>query len=157
MIVRRPAVNERDVLEEAVLDLDEGLQGDTWNRRGSSRTPDGSPHPGMQLTVMNTRVIELLSGSRDHWPLAGDQLYVDMDLSRANLPPGTHFAIGEAIVEVSAQPHTGCDKFVARFGLDAMKFVNSPLGRELNLRGINAFVVSPGTVRRGDPVRKILR
>ena len=154
MIVRRPAVNEREVLDEAMLDLEDGLSGDTWNRRGSSRTPDGSPHPGMQLTLMNTRVIDFLTGGREHWPLAGDQLYVDMDLSTTNLPPGTRLAIGGAVVEVSAMPHTGCDKFVARFGLDAMKFVNSPLGRELNLRGINAFVVTPGLVRRGDSVRK---
>ena len=157
MIVRRPLVNEREVLDEAMLDMRDGLSGDSWNRRRSSRTPDGSPHPGMQLTLMNTRVIELLAGSREHWPLAGDQLYLDMDLSTANLPPGTRLSIGDAIVEVSTMPHTGCDKFVARFGLDAMKFVNSAVGRELNLRGINAFVVTPGTVRRGDPVRKVVR
>ena len=155
LIVRRPAINEREVLDEAWLDLQEGLRGDTWNRRGSSRTPDRSPHPGMQLTLMNTRVIELVAGSRDRWPLAGDQLYVDLDLSLANLPAGTRLAIGDAVVEVSPQPHTGCDKFVERFGLEAMKFVNSPLGRQLNLRGINAFVVSPGRVRRGDVVRKV--
>ena len=155
MIVRRPAVNEREVLDEAMLDVHAGLSGDTWHRRGSSRTPDGSPHPGMQLTLMSTRVIDLLSGSRDHWPLAGDQLYVDFDLSLANLPAGTRLAIGSAILEVTPQPHTGCGKFVERFGLDAMKFVNSPIGRELCLRGINARVVQNGTIRRGDIVRKI--
>jgi hypothetical protein len=155
MIVRRPAIGEREVLEAAMLDLQDGLTGDTWNRRPSSRTADWSPHPEMQLTVMNTRVIDLVSGGREQWALAGDQLYVDMDLSRANLPPGTRLAIGDAVIEVSTQPHTGCDKFVARFGLDAMKFVNSPLGRELNLRGINARVITPGTVRRGDSVRKL--
>ena len=156
MIVRRPGVGEREVLEAAMLDLHDGLSGDTWNRRPSSRTPDSSPHPEMQLTLMNTRVIDLVSGSREQWPLAGDQLYVDMDLSAANLPPGTRLAIGEAVIEVSTQPHTGCGKFVARFGVDAMKFVNSPLGRELNLRGINARVISPGRVRRGDSVRKLV-
>jgi hypothetical protein len=149
--------HQREVLDEAMLDLQDGLTGDTWNRRGSSRTPDGSPHPGMQLTVMNTRVIELVAGSREHWPLAGDQLYVDMDLSAANLPPGTQLSIGAAVVEVSPLPHTGCGKFVSRFGIDAMKFVNSPVGRELNLRGINAFVLVPGMVRRGDPVHKVGR
>ena len=157
LIVRRPAVNQREVLDVAVLDPDEGLRGDTWNRRGSSRTPDGGPHRGMQLTLMNTRVIELVAGHREHWPLAGDQFYVDLDLSAENLPAGTRLAIGEAVIEVSPQPHTGCAKFVERFGLDAMKFVNSKVGRQLNLRGINACVVSPGTVRRGDPVRKLAR
>jgi hypothetical protein len=155
MIVRRPAISGREVLEEGALDSGEGLVGDTWNRRQSSRTPDGSPHPEMQLTVMSTRAVELVAGDRDRWPLAGDQLYVDLDLSAANLPPGTQLEIGEAMIEVSTQPHTGCGKFVARFGLDAMKFVNSPLGRSLNLRGINARVVRPGRIRAGDVVRKV--
>jgi len=154
MIVRRPAIGARDVLETGRLDLMEGLAGDTWSKRGSSRTTDGSPHPHMQLTVMSTRVIDLLTGDRTAWPIAGDQLYVDMDLSLENLPAGTRLAVGDAIIEVSAQPHTGCDKFVARFGLDAMKFVNSPLGRQLNLRGINAIVVKEGDIRVGDIVRK---
>ena len=155
MIVRRPAISGREVLEEAALDSAEGLVGDTWNRRKSPRTADGSPHPEMQLTVMGTRAVELVAGDRERWPLAGDQLYVDLDLSGANLPPGTQLEIGEAIIEVSTLPHTGCDKFVSRFGLDAMKFVNSPLGRSLNLRGINAWVVRPGRIRPGDVVRKV--
>ena len=155
MIVRRPAINDREVLQEAALDSAEGLVGDTWNRRKSSRTPDGSPHPEMQLTVMSTRAVELVAGDRERWPLAGDQLYVDLDLSLANLPPGTQLEIGEATIEVSTLPHTGCDKFVSRFGLEAMKFVNSPLGRSLNLRGINARVVRPGRIRAGDVVRRV--
>jgi MOSC domain-containing protein YiiM len=110
----------------------------------------------MQLTVMSTRAVELVAGDRERWPLAGDQLYVDLDLSGANLPPGTQLEIGDAMIEVSTQPHTGCDKFVSRFGLEAMKFVNSPLGRSLNLRGINARVVRPGRIRAGDEVRKVV-
>lgn len=155
MIVRRPAVGEREVLEEGVLDLAEGLVGDTWRARPSSRMPDRSPHRDMQINVMASRVIDLLAGHRDRWALAGDQLFLDMDLSAANLPPGTRLAIGEAVIEVTPQPHTGCAKFVERFGLDAMKFVNSPVGRSLNLRGINARVVQPGTVRVGDRARKL--
>jgi MOSC domain-containing protein YiiM len=107
----------------------------------------------MQINIMNARATALVAGSKDRWPLAGDQLYVDLDLSGANLPPGTRLAIGSAVLEVTSQPHTGCAKFVARFGLDAMKFVNSPVGRELNLRGINAKVVTAGTIRVGDDVR----
>lgn len=156
MIVRRPAINKRDVLEEATLDTTIGLTGDSWGKRGSSRTRDGSPHPEMQLTLMNSRVVDLVSGDRARWPLAGDQLYVDLDLSVANLPPGSRLTVGEAVIEVSTQPHTGCDKFVGRFGLDAMKFVNSPLGRQLNLRGINARVIRGGRVRIGDLLRKLL-
>ena len=157
MIVRRPAVNARELLEAASLDVVQGLVGDTWQDRASSRTPDGSPHPDMQLTLMGVRTISLLAGARERWPLAGDQLFVDLDLSAANLPAGTRLAVGTAVIEVTAQPHTGCGKFVERFGVDAMKFVNSPEGRALNLRGINAKVVEGGMVRVGDSVRKLTK
>jgi hypothetical protein len=155
LIVRRPQEGARDVLQEAELNLIDGLAGDTWRFRKSSRTPDGSPHPEMQLNIMNSRSIGLLAQDKARWQLAGDQLYLDLDLSGENLPPGTQLAIGAAVIEVTAQPHTGCKKFVERFGLDAMKFVNSPVGRDLNLRGINAKVVQGGVIRLGDIARKI--
>src|SRR5688572_20836730 len=154
LIVRRPAVGKRDVLTLGHLDPLVGLIGDTWNQRGSSRMPDRSPHPDMQINVMSSRVVGLIAGDRDRWPLAGDQLYVDLDISAANLPPGTRLAIGAASLEVTAQPHTGCGKFAERFGVDAMKFVNSATGRRLNLRGINARVITDGAIRAGDVVRK---
>lgn len=152
LIVRRPEVNAREVLDVAELNEAEGLAGDTWARRGSSRTEDGSRHPDMQLNIMSARAIALIAQSQDRWPLAGDQLYIDLDLSEANLPPGSRLEIGAAIVEITAQPHTGCGKFVERFGVDAMKFVNAPTGRALRLRGLNARVVKSGTIRAGDPV-----
>lgn len=155
MIVRRPAVGAREVLDEGELDLGVGLVGDTWHRRGSSRTADGGPHPDMQINLMNARVIDLIAGHETRWPLAGDQLFVDLDLSGANVPPGTRLALGTAVLEVTSQPHTGCAKFVERFGIDAMKFVNSPDGRRLQLRGINARVVTPGRVRVGDAIAKV--
>jgi hypothetical protein len=154
LIVRRPRVDDREALDRGELDREEGLVGDSWRTRGSSSTSDGSSHPDKQLNIMNSRAVALVAQDRDRWPLAGDQLYIDMDLSTANLPPGTRLALGSAIVEVTAEPHNGCKKFVARFGRDAMKFVNSPLGRQLHLRGINARVVQPGTIRVGDRVRK---
>jgi hypothetical protein len=155
MIVRRPQVDAREVLEEGELDLAEGLLGDTWKVRGSSRTPDGSAHPDMQLNIINARVIALLAREKDRWPLAGDQLFIDLDVSSENLPPGTRLALGAAVIEVTDQPHTGCKKFAARFGLDALKFVNSPLGRQLRLRGVNARVTKPGVIRVGDLVKKL--
>ena len=155
LIVRRPQVDAREVLAEAELNTTEGLAGDTWNQRGSSRTVDGSPHPDMQLNLMNVRVVEAVAGNIKRWPLAGDQLFVDLDLSQANLPPGTRLAIGDAVIEITPQPHTGCGKFSARFGVDALKFVNSPQGRVMGLRGVNAKVITPGRVRAGDTVRKI--
>jgi len=154
LIVRRPAVDDREVVAEGELDLEVGLQGDTWRDRGSSSTPDGTANPVAQITVMNARAAALIAGNRDRWPLAGDQLFVDLDLGGANLPPGTRLSLGTAVLEVSAKPHTGCKKFAQRFGQDAARFVNSPVGRELNLRGINTRVVVPGTVRVGDAVRK---
>lgn len=155
LLVRRPRVGEREVLTEGELHPLEGLVGDGWKGRGSSRTSDGSAHPEMQLNVMNARAIALIAQARERWPLAGDQLYLDLDLSGENLPAGTRLALGEAVIEVTAQPHTGCKKFVARFGPEAMQFVNSKVGRALNLRGINARVVQPGIIRVGDVASKI--
>jgi hypothetical protein len=155
LIVRRPQADTREVLQEGELDRVEGLVGDNWKERSSTRTADGSAHPDMQLNIMNARVIALVAQERDRWQLAGDQLFIDLDLSGENLPPGTHLAIGSAVIAVTDQPHNGCQKFVARFGLDAMKFVNSVVGQELHLRGINAKVVQPGVIRTGDLVRKI--
>lgn len=155
MIVRRPRVDGREVLEEGELDLEVGLVGDSWLERGSSRTADGSSHPDMQLNVINARLLDLVAQDKARWQLAGDQLIVDFDLSEENIPPGTQLAIGSAVIEVTAQPHTGCQKFVARFGREAMLFVNSPVGKQLHLRGINARVVQPGTIRHGDAVRKV--
>ncbi len=153
LIVRRPAVDEREVLDEGFLDLDVGLTGDTWQARGSTSTADGSSNRDAQLTVMSARAAALVAGPRERWPLAGDQLYVDMDLSEGALPAGTRLAIGEAVIEITAKPHRGCAKFSDRFGPEALRFVNTGMGLVLNLRGRNARVVVPGPIRRGDPVR----
>jgi len=155
LIVRRPAENEREVLEEGTLDLADGLVGDMWRVRGSRSTPDGSANPLAQLTLQNARLAMLVAGPRERWPLAGDQLYVDLDLSVENLPPGTRLAVGSAVIEITPHPHTGCAKFSARFGSDALRFVNSQAGRMLRLRGVNTRVVEDGVVRRGDPIRKV--
>jgi len=156
LIARRPARNEREILNEAALDLSAGLVGDAWISNWNDRVPDGTPDPNRQLTLMNSRVIALLAPEKERWCLAGDQLYVDFDLSAENLPAGTRLQIGTAIVEVSSPPHTGCDKFSARFGLDALKFVNGPARKQFRLRGINARVVESGVVRRADVVRKVI-
>jgi len=152
LIVRRPEVDMREVLTRGILSPAAGLEGDSWATRDSSRTADGSPHPEMQLTLMSSRVIALLT--RD-WALAGDQFFVDLDLSVANLPAGTRLRLGAAIVEVTPEPHTGCAKFAARFGRDALRFINSGTGRALRLRGLNARVVEAGVVNQGDSVHKL--
>jgi len=155
LIVRRPEVDQREVLDEAELDITLGLIGDNWKVRGSKRTPDGSAHPEMQINIMNSRVTALVAQEREHWPLAGDQLYIDMDLSKENLPAGSRIAVGSAVLEVSPMPHTGCQKFVSRFGIEAMQFVNSELGKILCLRGINAKIIQGGTVKVGQTAKKI--
>ena len=155
LIVRRPQVDEREVMAEGQLDLVEGLVGDNWKSRGSALTADGSAHPDTQLNIMNCRVIALLAQDRERWSLAGDQLFIDLDLSTENLPPGTQLSLGSAVIEVTDQPHTGCKKFATRFGPNATRFVNSPMGRQLNLRGINAKVVQPGAIKVGDVAKKL--
>jgi MOSC domain-containing protein YiiM len=149
LVVRRPRVDEREVLARGELHVDHGLVGDDW------ATTDGDPE--RQLTLVNWRAISLISPDEARRPLAGDQLYVDLDLSGDNLPPGSQLSIGEAVVEVTEPPHRGCRKFSARFGVDALRLVNSAVGVTLNLRGVNARVVRGGPVAPGDAVRKLPR
>jgi MOSC domain-containing protein YiiM len=149
LIVRRPAVGEREVVAEGELDVELGLVGDSWSERGSR------PNPKAQVTVMSSRAAALIAGGREHWALAGDQLYVDLDLSPTNLAPGTQLSVGSAVLEVTDQPHLGCGKFTQRFGEEAREFVNTPEGVALSLRGLNTRVVESGVVRQGDPVRKL--
>lgn len=155
LIVRRSEPDKRETLLQAELNGVEGVAGDNWSRRSGTIMPGNLPNPNTQLTLMNSRAVALVAQSEERWPLAGDQLYVDMDLSIENLPAGTRLSIGQAIIEVSALPHTGCEKFKQRFGLDALKFVNSPEGKSLRLRGLNAKVIMPGTIQVGALVQKI--
>ena len=154
LVVARPEAGERVVLAQGELDPAVGLVGDSWVDRFSRHTADGSPNPVMQLTLMNARAAALVARTRDRWPLAGDQLYVDLELGYGNIPPGTQLHVGTAVVEITDPPHTGCAKFADRFGIDAARFVNSEVGREHNLRGVNARVIGAGVVRPGDRVRK---
>jgi MOSC domain-containing protein YiiM len=154
LVVRRPAVGEREVLDAGELARGMGLVGDNFAARWNRHHPDGTPDPLAALNVMGARSLDAVSGGdRSRWPLAGDQLIIDLDVSADNLPAGTRLRIGGAVIEVTAKPHTGCAKFAARFGQDAARWVNSR--PELRLRGFNALVVEPGTVRPGDPVRKL--
>ncbi len=155
LIVRRPEVDGREVVAEARLDTDDGLVGDNWRTRGSRHMPEGEADPDMQLNIMNSRVVALVADDPDRRDLAGDQLYLDLDLSGDNLPPGTRLAIGDAVIEVTEPPHTGCKKFASRFGTDAMVFVNSGLGKKQNFRGINARVIQSGDVKVGDVAKKL--
>jgi MOSC domain-containing protein YiiM len=148
MIVRRPARDRREVLDRGEITHDAGLVGDRWSE-------GESPNPDAQVTLMNARVIEYLAGTPDRWPLAGDQLFVDLDLSVANLPGGSRLRVGSAVIELTEPPHTGCAKFAERFGIDSARFVNSELGRQLRLRGANARVVEQGWLDRGDHITRI--
>jgi len=155
LIVCRPETERREILSQAHIDSALGLVGDNWKTRGSKRTPDGSANPEAQVTIMNSRVIALVANEAERWQLAGDQLFVDLDLSIGNLPSGTRLALGSAVLEVSAYPHTGCSKFQSRFGDAAMKFVNSEQGQQLRLRGMNAKIVAPDSFKTGDVMRKV--
>jgi len=155
LIVRRPSPGERETIESGELTTEDGLVGDGWLTRGSRQSADGSAEVPRQVTLMNSRAAALFAGDRARWPIAGDQLYVDLDLSEANVPAGTKLRIGTAVVEVSVEPHTGCQKFTQRFGLEATRLLRSPEGMPLQLRGINARVLDPGTVNVGDSVEKV--
>jgi hypothetical protein len=154
LIVARPGPGERRVLDEAILDEANGLVGDGWLVRGSRTTPDRSANPAAQLTLMSTRVLAAIEPDRSRWPLAGDQLHLDLDLSEENLPAGTRLTVGAAVLEVTELPHTGCAQFSARFGADALRWISTPTGRANRMRGMYVRIVTGGTVRVGDIVRK---
>ena len=151
LIVRRPVEGAREVLGEAVLDEVEGLVGDRWSAPGG----DDPQRFDTQLTLMNARVAKLIAGEPEGWPPAGDQLYAELSLAESDLPAGSRLELGSAVIEITPEPHTGCGKFIKRFGVDAMKFVNSTVGRELHLRGVNAKVVRGGVVAAGDAIRLV--
>lgn len=153
-IVIRPAPGQRVVVEEGLLDVDDGLVGDDWRARGSRTTPDGSADPLRQVTVINTRVLAAIEPDPARWPLAGDQLMVDFDLSVEALPPGTRLTIGDALVEVTEPPHTGCSQFSGRFGIDALAWVSTPTGKAARMRGMHVRVLRGGTIRSGDAIRR---
>jgi hypothetical protein len=150
LVVRRPAEGEREILDEGTLDVERGLLGDRWEPHA-----DGDEGLSNQITLMNARLVDLVAGDRERWALAGDQLYVDLDLRVENLPPGARLRVGSATLEVTDVPHTGCAKFTARFGSAATRFINAKPNRELRLRGMNTRIVDPGVVRPGDVIRKL--
>lgn len=154
-IVRRPDVDQREVIAEGELDVDLGLVGDNWKARPNPTTPDGKADPVAQITIINARFLALMAGPEERWQLAGDQLLLDLDMSIENLPPGTRLSIGSAVIEISEKPHTGCVKFAARFGQDALRFISTPEGRARRLRGVNTRVVQSGTIRAGDVAVKL--
>ena len=156
LVVRRPEEATREMLEKGVLDEVEGLVGDNWLSRATSRALADGRHLDAQVTVMSSRMVDQLADTDAERVMAGDQLYVDLDLSHDHLPAGTRIAIGDdAVLEVTAKPHAGCKKFLARFGPAAVAFVNSEEGTRLRLRGLNARVVTGGVVRPGDTVRRL--
>ncbi|WP_420609191.1 MOSC domain-containing protein [Candidatus Poriferisodalis sp.] len=155
LIVRRPGEDAREVLDVAEINDAEGVAGDTWNQRGSPSSVDGGPHPDAQITIMSARAAAAVIGPVERWPLAGDQIYADLDISHETLPAGAQLRLGDAILEVTAKPHRGCAKFAARFGRDALRFVNTGEGRDLRMRGVNCRVIQPGTVRPGDPITRL--
>jgi tRNA-Thr(GGU) m(6)t(6)A37 methyltransferase TsaA len=156
LIVCRPSANERQVLTTGRLDIVVGLVGDNWLARGSRSSADGTAEPDAQLNIMNVRCARLVAGGDERVPLAGDQLFVDLDLSPENLPAGTRLQIGSAVIEVTAKPHTGCAKFTRRFGLAAHRWINGVTGKRERLRGICAKVVVAGTITTGDRINKLL-
>lgn len=155
MIVVRPGEDRRATPTSAACTVHAGIAGDDWAARGSRHTADGRANPDQQIAVMNARYLDLVAGSRDRWPLAGDQLVVDLDLSDDHLAAGDRLRVGGVEVEVTPHAHTGCAKFRDRFGVEAVRFANGPEGRRLHLRGIYVRVVRPGVLHVGDTIERL--
>lgn len=153
-IVVRPATDERREMTTCRFAVGAGADGDRWVERFPSPPLPGMKEQDSQITLMNSRAVRLISGARDRWALAGDQLYVDLDLGVENLRPGDRLRAGTVVFEITPMPHNGCRKFASRYGDDALAFVNSPEGKHLHLRGIYARVVEAGEIRVGDAIRK---
>jgi MOSC domain-containing protein YiiM len=154
-IVIRPETDARSALQQCELSPELGVHGDNWAKGCWMSLPDGRPHPDVQVTIMNARTIALIGQDEARWPLAGDNLFIDLDLSTDNLPPGTRLSVGTALLEITAVPHKGCSKFAARYGVDGTRFVNSRDGLRLHLRGIYARIVERGLITVGDMVEKL--
>lgn len=149
MLVVRPHVDEREVLDVGEFTTEGGLVGDRWQ-------PPESGNLDAQVTMISQRWLDVLTfDDRERWPLAGDQVVVDLDLSHDNLQTGDRLRLGTALVEVTPKPHTGCKKLVARFGVEAQRLGASDRGRHLRLRGIYVRVVEPGTASPGDAITRV--
>jgi hypothetical protein len=149
LIVRRRADGVRETPGRVRLTPEEGVPWDGWDRRPPRDLV-------AQLAVMRRPVAELIANGQP-LTLFGDNLFVDLDISAANLPTGTRLRVGEAVVEVTPKPHNGCRKFQGRFGQDAFRFVQAPPTRDQNLRGIYWRVVEPGEAGVGDEIRVLAR
>ena len=154
-IVVRPARGKRQELRTSDVSFDGGVHSDLWAKACWKSTEDGRPHPDVQICIMNARCIALIAQERGNWAPAGDNLFIDLDLSPDNLPPGQRLAIGTAIIEITDTPHNGCAKFIGRYGRDAGIFVNGRLGKRHRLRVVYARVIRDGTVTVDDVVTKV--
>ncbi len=155
LIVVRPQTNQRTMLEQVLFSREAGVTGDNWQQHCWKKCDDGKADPSVQVAIMNARMIEVLAGHKNNWPLAGDQLFVDFDLGINNLSPGDQLQVGGAVLEITAEPHRGCGKFKKRFGETALQYVNSAQGDAHRLRGIYATIISNGDVSIGDTICKI--
>lgn len=156
LIVMRPDAEARVLPERIEVTAGDGLPGDHWKHGAGNMREDGTADPDAQICIMMSGCIEAIAGPRENWAPAGDNFFLDMDLTPANMPPGTRFSIGTAEFVVTARPHNGCQKFIDRYGRDACLFVNTGAGKDLRLRGIYARVTKDGTVGLGDRVRKLI-
>ena len=155
-IVVRPASDQRALREAVYLSPEGGLEGDRWAATAAQSVPgDGKDPRAQQVSLMNARLLRLIAADDERMALAGDNLIVDLDLSQANLPAGQKLAIGEVVIQISDQPHTGCGKFAQRFGPDAVRFINAAERKPLRLRGVYARVLEAGTIHTGDAIHKI--
>jgi hypothetical protein len=155
MLCLRPERNKRRVVDEITLTRENGIPGERWKDQPWLRTEDGAPHPGIQVSILQQRVLDLVWRDRENTVHPGDTFIADMDLSEANLPVGQVLEIGEAVLKVSEVFNDGCVKWKARYGREAKDWITMPGHPELRLRGVLCSIERDGIIREGDILRKI--
>ena len=155
MLCLRPERNQRKFVDQIEVSPQKGIAGERWLESPWLTTPEGAPHPGIQISILQQRVLDLVWQDRENTPHPGDTFVVDMDLSHDNLPVGQLLSVGTAILKVSDVFNDGCVKWKARYGAAAKDWIVADDHPKLRLRGVLCSVERAGLLKAGDFLTKI--